>query len=322
MANNFRWFNQPGYTDNSNAESPSYVPRQEGALSILGRTLQGIAAPFAGDFQFNQRQAEIEIRQQQADQEFQALLLKNALTKQEDLNQKELRNAQAAALNAQANYFNSQGNGSVPGGGIDYPYPEDIQMTPKTTTFKGMTKTTLVPELKKEVSQSELATLGGVSSTISDLQKNIDTLNKYNLTPGPGLSTSGLPGADLYSQFTKSKEFNTWKADTGRTFQKYRKWATGVAAGYPELQLLAPTFPKASDTKENFVSKSISAMDDMNRNKEIVLDYLNKAGYRTGELRGSKGSSVNITSKDPRYEAAIKAGYKPEEIDAYLGRRK
>lgn len=82
MANNFRWFNQQGYTDNSNADSPSYVPSREGGLSILGKTLQGIAAPFAGDYQFNQRQAETEIRQQQADQEFQALLMKNAMEKQ------------------------------------------------------------------------------------------------------------------------------------------------------------------------------------------------------------------------------------------------
>jgi hypothetical protein len=307
-----------------NTATPGYAPYQRGALSLLGQALTGVSAAFSGDSQWLQRQQKIDQEQYQADLEFKAKLMQQRMTMQENQSQKALRDAQTKVLDAQAKYFDSQSNGGSLAGGIDYPYPEDIQMTPKTTVYKGIPKTTLVPELKKEVSQNELTTLGGISSTVSDLQKNIDTLNKYNITPGPGLSTSGLPGADLYSQFTKSKEFNTWKADTGRTFQKYRKWATGVAAGYPELQLLAPTFPKASDTKENFISKSVSAMDDMNRNKEIVLDYLNKAGYRTGELRGVPATSNTVSSiskNDPRYQSALK-WYKPEEIDAYFKGKK
>lgn len=167
-----------------------------------------------------------------------------------------------------------------------------------------MQKTILTPELKKQVSQKETTDLGDIDSTVSDLQKNIDNLKKFNINSGPGYSTSGLPGADIYSQFTKSPEFNTWKADTGRAFQKYRKWATGVAAGYPELRLLAPNFPKANDRPDVYISKSKSAMDDMNRNKTIMLDYLNKSGYRTGAFRNSSNQSN---------EAQETSGWTPEK---------
>lgn len=62
--------------------TPGYSPRSDGYLSILGKTLQSISSSLQGDNNYNQRQAEVDIRQQQADQEFQALLMKNAMQKQ------------------------------------------------------------------------------------------------------------------------------------------------------------------------------------------------------------------------------------------------
>lgn len=59
-----------------------YAPRQQGTLSLLGKALTGIAAPFAGDNQWLQRETEQQLKQQQADQEFQALLMRNAMQKQ------------------------------------------------------------------------------------------------------------------------------------------------------------------------------------------------------------------------------------------------
>ena len=59
-----------------------YAPRQAGILSLLGKSLTGIAAPFVGDTQWLQNETAQQLRQQQADQEFQALLMKNAMEKQ------------------------------------------------------------------------------------------------------------------------------------------------------------------------------------------------------------------------------------------------
>ena len=59
-----------------------YAPRQQGTLSLLGKAMTGIAAPFSGDYEWLQREEQQTLRQQQADQEFQALLMKNAMQKQ------------------------------------------------------------------------------------------------------------------------------------------------------------------------------------------------------------------------------------------------
>lgn len=233
--------------------------------------------------------------------------IENSRRIKEDQNQELLRNAQIKALNAQVEAF---GGGVNTGNNIDLGEfekagipAEDIQMTPKQITYKGQQKTVLAPELKKEVSQTQSTDIATIDSTISDLKKNIENLDKYKIQSGPGYSTSSLPGADIYAQFTKSPEFNTWKSDTGRAFQKYRKWATGVAAGYPELRLITPNFPKADDRHDVYIAKAKSVIDDMNRNKEILLDYLNKSGYRTGALRDkNKDESSWTPEKEKRLQ--------------------
>lgn len=66
----------------SNEGAPTIVGYQTariGGLSALGRALSGIAAPFAGDFQYGQKQYEADLKQQQADMEFAALLEKNRI---------------------------------------------------------------------------------------------------------------------------------------------------------------------------------------------------------------------------------------------------
>lgn len=83
MANNFRWFDQKSKV----IDTPSgqqYIPQQQGALSLIGQSLQGIAAPFAGDYDFGRRQVEMQLRQQQADNEFRAMLEKNRMMSEEN----------------------------------------------------------------------------------------------------------------------------------------------------------------------------------------------------------------------------------------------
>jgi hypothetical protein len=85
---NFTWTDRKSRTlySPSNAGAPEpvgYESGRIGGLSALGRALSGIAAPFAGDYQYAERMNAQDLRSQQADQEFQALLMKNALSKQE-----------------------------------------------------------------------------------------------------------------------------------------------------------------------------------------------------------------------------------------------
>lgn len=68
MANNFTWFDRPPTID---------APRHVGALSAIGKSLQGIAAPFAAAYQGQTGYAQLQLQQQQdqADLEFQKYLL-------------------------------------------------------------------------------------------------------------------------------------------------------------------------------------------------------------------------------------------------------
>lgn len=53
-----------------------YAPRQMGMLSLLGRSLSGVGAAFAGDTQWLQRQQKLDQEQYQADLEWRAALAK------------------------------------------------------------------------------------------------------------------------------------------------------------------------------------------------------------------------------------------------------
>lgn len=172
--------------------------------------------------------------------------------------------------------------------GISEEESEDYFLKPRMVRNRGVTSSVAFPERKKELSQKTVEDIASISSTVSDLMKNLETQESKKFNSGPGITTRSGAVGDITAQFFRGPEFTSWKSDVGRSFQKYRKWATGVAAGYPELQLLAPNFPKTTDTPEVFKQKTMSAVDDMDRNKKIFLDYLSKSNYATSQYRSIK----------------------------------
>jgi len=50
------------------------------------------------------------------------------------------------------------------------------------------------------------------------------------------------------------KDYSAWKVATEQEFNKYRKWATGVAAGEIELQRLAGSFPNINMSKTQYMA--------------------------------------------------------------------
>ena len=50
------------------------------------------------------------------------------------------------------------------------------------------------------------------------------------------------------------KDYSQWKVGTEQEFNKYRKWATGVAAGEKELERLAGSFPNVNMSKTQYMS--------------------------------------------------------------------
>ena len=97
MATNF--YNTPARTINSfnpdgsidSSVEPRYIPEKRGLLYSLGNALTGITAPFLGDYQWAERQAAADLQRRQSDMEFQALLQKNFISKQNDIRQNENR---------------------------------------------------------------------------------------------------------------------------------------------------------------------------------------------------------------------------------------
>ena len=292
MANNFRWFNEPGRNllSPSNEGDPNvvgYQPSQEGALSILGRTLQGIAAPFAGDYHFNQRQAQQELMQQKADQEFQALLMKNAAAKQ------------AEKSNMKSVYTTGPDGGLVRVGEV--PIGSQVISNPNTPTadmrnqlISAQQARTLWDEVK---SQSE-ELKGGYEGMLE--------MGKAALNRGKGESGK----YPLYTENLPSSAVALYRALTGDT-----RLSDSDAKARALPLLWEPSQDTSLRTKKNaFIDKMINAREEL----------LSSGKYKDGviPLSDLKKAASSSGSLDPRYEAAVKAGYSKEEIDAYLKGRK
>lgn len=63
-------------------QATGYAPRQMGMLSLLGRSLSGVGAAFAGDTQWLQRQQAMDAEQYQADLEWRAALAKQQMDRE------------------------------------------------------------------------------------------------------------------------------------------------------------------------------------------------------------------------------------------------
>jgi hypothetical protein len=176
--------------------------------------------------------------------------------------------------------------------GIPEGEQEDYLIKPIKQTIRGIVKTVPLLERKKTLPANQLADLGAFDNTRQDLNAVVDRLKTSGLQLGPGFSTRPGAIADMLGQM-KGSEFASMKADIGRNFQLYRKSTTGVAAGYPELNMLAPNYPKATDTNDVFIQKSIDVMKDIDRNREILLDHYNNGGYAVSKLKGMSKQSGN-----------------------------
>lgn len=177
--------------------------------------------------------------------------------------------------------------------GIPEEEREDYILQPVLRNVRGIPERFNVPKRKTELNKGQIDLVVEGASTISDLKKNLNTLksniDNKNFNIGPGIVTRGGAVGDIGAQWIRGPEFASFKGDVGRAFQKYRKWATGVAAGYPELSLLAPNFPKTTDEEDVFITKSLSAIDDMERNYGLYLNALSKSNYAVSKYRDNYG---------------------------------
>jgi hypothetical protein len=179
-------------------------------------------------------------------------------------------------------------------------FPEDYKIKSESRSLKGIPMQIYTPEKKPLVQPSQQKELNQIKQARILLERNMETLNKNPQIKkfiGPGLVQRPGAMADIIGQLGGSpKDFVTFKADVDKAFQKYRKEITGVQAGYPELQWLAPDLPKTTDTAENFISKTVSAIEQFKMAENQLLDVWGKAGMAVGKLKET--SKVKMTSPD------------------------
>lgn len=297
-----------------------YAPRQAGILSLLGKSLTGIAAPFVGDTQWLQNETAQQLRQQQADQEFQALLMKNAMEKQAAL-----RKTQSVLTPEQQVETFVKTRGLAKDQGLD---PDKLSLS---VAANG------VPSLSMRAAGGLGGAAAGnamnkrteqVYNTIYDNYNTNDNISRA--LDSVGKLESGLKGKVTYNVIKNLDANNPLLGDwqnlkmaltdaqlaasgplKGAISDAENKWLAAAAGNddlisVPRAKSVLDKLSRASKIKEESV---VSSYKKMYKDDPYQWDGIK-------ELKSSKGNT------DPRYDAAIKAGYKPEEIDAYLGKRK
>lgn len=131
--------------------------------------------------------------------------------------------------------------------------------------------------------------LSEFDSAAQGLQKNIDDLARFNLKTDPISGRIPLIGENI-QVFTKSPEFQTWKAQVGQLFQDYRTIKTGAAAADKEIDRLEKLLPAVNEkNNEVFVRKSISFFNAIDRGRENILNNLEDTGFDVTQIeRGRK----------------------------------
>ena len=175
--------------------------------------------------------------------------------------------------------------------GVPQEEHDDYRVVPQTYTYRGNVKTINKLERKKDLPNTTTEKLNDLEATVYQLNENKNLLQQKNIQSGPGIVTRGGAVGDILGQYLRGPEFVSWKSSVGDAFQKYRKWATGVQAGYPELQLLAPNFPKTTDKPDVFNAKTDRTIKTIEANKKRFLDYLSRSGFAVSAYRNGMAQS-------------------------------
>lgn len=173
--------------------------------------------------------------------------------------------------------------------------PNDFVVKPITRNIGGIPQTIYVPELKKELPQPATKEFNSMAKTAKALNDNLKMLSKnegsfekemnyFNPKAKRGGTFWGNIGSMLMKIDPKSKEFATFRAETDKAFQTYRKETTGAQAALAELGWLAPDFPETDDNPELYKHKAIEAIKRINEGQQMYLEQLSNSGYRTSSL--------------------------------------
>lgn len=182
---------------------------------------------------------------------------------------------------------------------------EDFNVKPLTRMVAGVPHTSYVPELKNALPSGLEKEYRGFGKVGLALSQNLRTLNEHPefeklmsptsikaMRPGTLL---GNIGNFLLKIDPKSKDFATFKAETDKTFQAFRKETTGAQAALAELGWLAPDYPEVTDNPELYKEKAKVALERIAEGEKLMLDNWGAQGYRTSQLKKVKSPAKKST---------------------------
>ena len=216
--------------------------------------------------------------------------------------------------------------------------PDDYIMKPTVTRFKGKTSVVNTPALKDPLDAKSTDELGAFRTTRQNLKNNLDMMNQEGIKNrmGPLLagkySASRMPGSNAFLGIQTmggdkgAANFATFKAETDKVFQQFRKATTGAQAALKELGWLEPDYPSPTDPPELYTQKANEAIKRLDEGENMLLDLYSQRGYRVGGLRSGmnpiqQAASNQSGSSDPRtmYNQLRSQGVSPEEAKRQAG---
>lgn len=202
---------------------------------------------------------------------------------------------------------------------------EDYILNPTVTRYKGQMRVENAPQLKPPLDPKATSELGAFRRTRQNLNNNLGLINKgveQRMSPF-SYSASRLPGSTMVLRAQgmmgdkTANDFATFKAETDKVFQQFRKETTGAQAALKELGWLEPDYPMPSDPPDLYRQKAKEAMKRLEEGENLLLDLYSQRGFRVGEIR--KG--MNPIQQAASGQSKIPSKISPEDALAELRRR-
>lgn len=280
----------------SNEGAPTIVGYQTariGGLSALGRALSGIAAPFAGDFQYGQKQYEADLKQQQADMEFAALLEKNRMMNQ-------------AQSNAMKNVYTTDAGGNLVPVGV---VPKGSQVISNPNAPTADMKNQAIGAQQARILWDELKSQ---SQGLKGGYEGMFEMGKAALNRGKGESGN----YSLYTENLPSSAVSLYRALTGDT-----RLSDSDAKSRALPLLWQPSQDVSLRTKKNeFIDKMVMSREKLllsgkYKDGVIPLVDLKKEASNIGDTKNT-GYSDDVRSK---YNALREKGVSAVDAKKQLG---
>ena len=205
---------------------------------------------------------------------------------------------------------------------------EDYFMNPTVNRYRGQMNVQNAPQLKQPLDAKSTEQVKSLRSIHMNMKNNLGLMTpqiKGFMNPlDPRASRGGIGSGLLKIQSMgdpNARDFITFKAETDKLFQEFRKDTTGAQAALKELGWLAPDFPEPNDPPDTYMNKANEAIRRIEQGEQLLLNTYSERGFRVGDLRkGSLNQNALVKSANRAYSSQD-AGLGGEEDEEAIFKR-